>query len=134
MTSSLLIGAGLWSVGLRNVDSDNPLVKINALIGGSGMPDPSKTPQTETDKAKEDSDKDGTNPVINSDIKVKIRGKNIFINDSLTPESAFEQRFSELYDESKQVILIDDYADFQTYTKLLEFFKEKEIEITEEKS
>lgn len=132
--SLLLVGAGWFSIGLRNVDSDNPLVKIDVLIGGSGMPDPSKTPQTETDKDNDDSDKEGTNPVISSEIRVRVRGKNIFINDTMTPESAFEQRFYEQYDESEQVILVDDYADYQTYVKIIEFFNENGIEIVEEKS
>ncbi len=139
LIQSLIVGAGWFSVGLRNTDSKNPLVNINALIGGSEMPDPSLTPQTEQDQTENDveeteQDEDNTEPKISTEIKVRVRGKTILINDEMTPESAFESRFQGLYDKSKQVILIDDYADFQTYSKILEYFETNSIKFKEELS
>ncbi len=142
LIQSLIVGAGWFSVGLRNTDSKNPLVNINALIGGSGMPDPSLTPQTEQDQTENDveeteQDEDNTEPTepkISTEIKVRVRGKTILINDGMTPESAFESRFQGLYDKSKKVILIDDYADFQTYSKILEYFETNSIKFKEEPS
>ena len=143
LIQSLLIGAGWFVVGLRNVDDKDPFVKITALVGGSGMPDPSKQPQTEQELEEdkidptEELDKDNNDnpqPKISSEIKVKVRGTSILINDGMTPESAFETRFNSFYDKSKQVILIDDYADYQTYSKLLSFFSENGIKVKEEQS
>ena len=127
-----LIGARWFGVSLRNVDAENPLVKIDSLIGGSSMPDSSKIPNTEQNQSEKDNSK-ATDPILSTEIKVRVRGKNIFINDTMTPESSFEVRFMEQYDESKQVILIDDFADYQTYTNLLSFFNDKSISIKEEK-
>ena len=127
-----LIGARWLGISLRNVDADNPLVKIDSLIGGSSMPDSSKIPNTEQNQSEKDNSK-ATDPILSTEIKVRVRGKNIFINDTMTPESSFEVRFMEQYDESKQVILIDDFADYQTYTNLLSFFNDKSISIKEEK-
>ena len=48
LIQSSLVGAGIFAVGLRNVDKGNErLVKIDALVGGQYMPDPTKTPNTE---------------------------------------------------------------------------------------
>ena len=127
-----LIGARWLGISLRNVDAENPLVKIDSLIGGSSMPDSSKIPNTEQNQSEKDNSK-ATDPILSTEIKVRVRGKNIFINDTMTPESSFEVRFMEQYDESKQVILIDDFADYQTYTNLLSFFNDKSISIKEEK-
>ncbi len=127
-----LIGARWLGIPLRNVDADNPLVKIASLIGGSSMPDSSKIPNTEQNQSEKDNS-NATDPILSTEIKVRVRGKNIFINDTMTPESSFEVRFMEQYDESKQVILIDDFADYQTYTNLLSFFNDNSISIKEEK-
>ncbi len=127
-----LIGARWFGISLRNVDADNPLVKIDSLIGGSSMPDSSKIPNTEQNQSEKDNS-NATDPILSTEIKVRVRGKNIFINDTMIPESSFEVRFMEQYDESKQVILIDDFADYQTYTNLLSFFNDNSISIKEEK-
>lgn len=143
LVESLLIGAGWFAVGLRNVDEEDPLVKIDAIIGGVGMPDPSKIPQSEQENEddkvdpsedKEDEDTVDVKPTISTEIKVKVRGTTILINDGLTPDSAFETRFNGLYDRSKQVILIDDFADFQTYSRLIIFFDDNGIRVKEEQS
>ncbi len=45
MIQPMLIGAGFFSIGLRNVDTkEERLVKIDELIGGKHMPDASKVP------------------------------------------------------------------------------------------
>lgn len=139
-TQMLLIGAGWFAVGLRNVDSTNRLVKIDALIAGDGMPDSLKVPQPDQNQEvnpeelpnEEDNDPDDVQPKVSTEIKVRVRGNTIFINDGVTPDSSFESRFSSIYDKSKQVILIDDYADYQVYSKLTNYFDESGIKIKEE--
>lgn len=137
----VLMGAGWFTVGLRNTDSKDRLVNIDALIGGTGMPSKIKTPKTKTipvettaeakvtetsPKKEEDAES------VKSELEVRVKERKIFINQQLVSEAEFETQFMELYDESKKTLLIDDYADYQTYVNILKFFGEKKIEIKEE--
>ena len=135
-----LMGAGLFAIGLRNTDSNNRLVNVDALIGGAGMPDAYKILKTQEDREPEksvsrnDEETEEADIVKNTEVRVRVRGERIYIDDIYAPEDAFEERFGESYDDSKQVILTDDYADYRTYSGLLDFFDGKGISVKEEKS
>lgn len=137
---SFLVDAGWFSVGLRNVDSNNPLVNIEKLIGGGEMPDipkipqPKPKPEPKAEPKQKPTVETEPDPNINSKITVSVKGKTIQINNKKTVELSFENQFEELYDDSMQVVLIDDYADYQSYSKILEYFKTKGIKIKEEPS
>ncbi len=136
MSQYFLVDAGWFTVGLRNVDSKNPLVNIESLIGGDEMPNLPKTPQPKSKPEPKPNHtvEPETNQNINSKITVSVKGKTIQINNVNTSEVSFEKRFEKLYDDSMQVVLIDDYADYQFYSKILEYFKTKGIKIKEESS
>ena len=144
----LLTGAGLFSVGLRNVGNNNPLVNMKELLGGSSMSLDPGTPESE-DKKEEDKESRDTDESKDEDVNtqdretqdreaskaartddtidIKIRGTSIRLNGKTMPEEAFEGEFSSLYDGSKKVVLTDDYADYLTYKSVLECLESKGI-------
>ena len=133
----ILIGAGIFTIILRNVDSENNrLVRIDALIGGEGRPDPSKIPNTQEQQEKKDDNndkKDIEQNTKNLSITIRISGTQIYINGSPVVGAPFEAQFLDYYDGSQGVILQDDYADYQTYLGVLNYLKDKSINPEERK-
>ncbi len=139
----LLTGAGLFSVGLRNVGNNNPLVNMKELLGGSSMSLDPGTPESEDEKAeeketrdKEDSpeeaektsgDKKVSQAADNNTVNIRIRGTSIRIDNKTVPEEAFDAELSSVYNGSKKVVLTDDYADYLTYKGVLECLESKGI-------
>ena len=144
LIQSSLVGAGIFAVGLRNVDKGNErLVKIDALVGGQYMPNPTKTPNTEEQqeqpKQEDDNEKETekdepeVKPTKKLSITVRVSGTNTYLNGSIVVGAPFETQFSSIYDGSQKVILQDDYADYQTYKEILDFFEENGIKPEERK-
>ncbi len=145
----MLLGADFFSIGLRNTAADDRLVNIDKLIGGSGMPDAAKIPQAEREKnMQEDSRTEDTASADSrpeeaagsaqvrksTDLRIRVVGTVIEVNGYTVPESMFKSRLSNLYNETRQVILIDDYADYQTYMMVLKSLDEAGIKPKEERA
>ncbi|MBQ7678809.1 MAG: hypothetical protein IJT34_03060 [Butyrivibrio sp.] len=143
----LLLGAGLFEVQLRNTDERNPLVRVDALIGGKSMPDPTQIPQTEETKAQEEEspkpeepEPETPEPAENAapvappkimDLTVRVEARNIYINDSIVVGMPFDKQFAASYNGTQKVILVDAYAEYHTYETVLEVLREKGIRYEE---
>ena len=137
----LLMGSGLFKVKLRNTGNDDRLVNIDKLIGGNNMPDSSKTPETEEAEPKETTEtneKTETTPAVQSEpedkeITVSISEKTITINGIPAGSGVFEEKFSGIYDGTKEVVLEDDYAEYHTYNDVKNYFDKNQIKYREKK-
>ena len=139
LTEPLLLGSGIFEVGLRNTDTKNdPLVNINELIGGNHMPDPPKPPQPEEDPPKDETTEKPSEEATEREqekdktIKIRIEEKSIYINNIIVSSEEFKERFEKLYDESQDVILEDSFAEYHIYDDILSFLNERKILYKEE--
>ena len=124
-----LIGAGSLWVELRNTNEKGRLVNLDSLIGGSGMPTASQAPkEAEDNDEAEEKKKDPSTASEGKEIaeaRIKVSGTTVTINGQEVPESIVDKRIRFL--NTEQVILTDDYADYQTFRKVLEYLKERDI-------
>ena len=135
----LLMGSGIFKVGLRNTDPKNdPLVKIDELIGGNNMPDPPNTPQTEETQTEEEKSEEPSDEAVEKEqepedtsITVSIMEKTISINNSVVPAEEFEKKIETLYDGSREIILEDAFAEYHTYENVLSIFDKNHIKYKE---
>jgi hypothetical protein len=136
----MLVGFALFGIRLRGVDSGkNRLVKIEELVGGNGMPDDTKTPNTEQEETTEPEVKDEQEtenvredkPVPNKTITVTVHATSIFLNGNIVVGMPFEEQFSKVYDGSQKVLLQDDFADYLTYCEVRDYLISQGIVIEE---
>ncbi|MCR4651309.1 MAG: hypothetical protein K5662_06100 [Lachnospiraceae bacterium] len=145
VAEAVLTGAGIFSVGLRNVDErGNRLVKIDSLIGGSGMPNMSDIPNVE-EEPDEPIDKQDDDPNVdnrdetsdepnNASVTIRVRGTKVYINESLVSGGPFESRFPTVYDGKGDVIIMDDYADYRVYRSILDYLNKQGVKPKERQS
>ncbi len=137
-TCSILIGAGAFSIELRNVEGD-PLVHLDAFIGGNSITIVEDTQQEYVEPDIPEPNDDPEPPkvepapitVIHDDpttgeLIVKVYAKSIYVNNRVLQGEPFSQYFSRVY-KGQKVILQDEYADFYTYSEVIEFLTEKGI-------
>ncbi len=132
-----LLGDKLFDVQLKNTDKDNPLVKMEALIKLGGEYASGRTSESADDPSKEshetaEANKNGTegNSPKQSEkekITVRVMNKRIMINTSLVEPADFEQAFKNVHKKGIDVELVDDFAEYFTFLKVVNFFNSNSV-------
>lgn len=124
----MLTAAIGYEVKLKN--ADKPFIDLDTMIADSqpGQGGNEETGIENDENAYTDSD-EATKDVV--PMVISVREDKITINEEDVKTENFQKKFDDAYIDGVEVILVDDYAEYYTYTDVKNFISDKGIDVTE---
>lgn len=137
----LLIGLKLTEVELRGLDKSTRLVYLDEVLkrGGQYMAitDEGDGESEESDISTEETETTPTQTVNapsaikdesdNDSLEIKISGHLIYVQGKYYTSNVqtFKNRFNDIYDESKKIVLVEDYAEYLVFVEIMDYLNEQ---------
>ena len=122
----LLIGAKFLDLELRNVKGD-PLVDMTLLVNGNSVTPKALETGDEGGEEKKPENTEASVTMVTDkkkSVAIRVSKDQIYIDNQLIVGKPFDKAFEETYKKGMDVNVTDDYADYKTMMKVVDYLEE----------